>query len=71
MEVGILLCVTRNGMRDNGLKLCQERSRLDIRKKLLSKRVVRYWNGLPREVIDSLSLKVFRKHLDVVLREMV
>ena len=71
MGVGLFSQISSERTRGDCLKLCHGKFRMEIRKNLMLERVVRHWNRLFREVVESLSLEMFKKHLDVVVRDMV
>jgi len=57
--------------RSNGFKLKDGRFRLDIRKKFFTVRVVKHWNGLPREAVEAPSLETVKARLDRALSSLV
>ena len=57
--------------RGNGHELKHRRFQLDMRGHFFTGRVSEHWDRLPREVVQSPSLEVFKTHLDVILRNML
>jgi len=53
--------------RNNRHKLKHRKFCLNMRKNFSALRVTEHWNRLPREVVESPSLEIFKTRLDKVL----
>jgi len=69
--VGLSSQLTNDTTRGIDLKLYQGKFRLNIRKNFYSEKVTRHLNMLPREMVVSPSLEVFKERIDVVVRDIV
>ena len=57
---GLFTRVSNDKARGNGSKLKEGGFRIDIRRKFFTMRVVKHWNMLPREAVDTPFLEVFQ-----------
>lgn len=72
MEREVLISlVLSNRTCGNGAQLHMWKFRLDTRKNFFTERVLRLWNGIPREVVDAPKLSAFKRHLNNALNNML
>ena len=60
----VLLRNCSSTTRGNSLKLLVQRCRLDVRKYSFCNRVVNFWNSLPDNVVNCVSVNSFKNNLD-------
>lgn len=65
VRLSLISQVTSDNTKGNGLKLYQGRFGLDIRKNFFMGRVLKCWNRLPSEVVESPFLEILKKCVDM------
>ena len=72
MDEARLFCVVcRDRIRSNALKLEHRKFCINMQKNFLMARVTEHWNRLPREVVESPSVEIFKTLLDAYLCDLL
>ncbi|RMB99712.1 hypothetical protein DUI87_23714 [Hirundo rustica rustica] len=71
LGAGLFLQAATDRTRGYSLREHQGKYTLDITKFFFTERAIKYWNNLPGEVVESPSLDVFKKRLDVAVDAMI
>ena len=66
-KVGLFSVVCGNRARGNSHKLKHRKFCTNVHKNFFTVRVTEHWTRLPREVVDSPSLQMFKARLDAYL----
>ena len=61
---GFFSVASNNGRRGNGHKLEHRKLQTNTRKNFFTVRVMEHWNRLPREVVESPTMEIFKTNLD-------
>jgi len=67
LEARLFSVACSDRTRSSGLKLEQKKFCTNMQKNFFTVRVMEHWNRLPREVVDSPALEIFRTRLDAYL----